>query len=179
MIELIVPEEIYLPSYLEAYDEYAAHEVKHFAFDNPRTCDVFQKYDDYRQERNLRPDRVGADYYWLVNSETREFIGQISIRHRLNDALRLCGGHIGYGIRLSRWNQGYGTLMLKMALEKVRERGIQRALCTCDEENTASARVMEHNGFVLEDKVWIQEAGEKRLIRRYWKTLERNGKNDV
>ena len=167
MIELIVPEEIYLPSYLEAYDEYAAHAVKHFAFDNPRTCDVFQKYDDYRQERNLRPDRVGADYYWLVDDEQDYFIGEVAIRHRLNDALNLRGGHIGYVIRYNEWGKGYGTLMLKLALDKAKERGLDKVLITCNDSNTASARVMEKNGCILENVIDV----EGQPVRRYWRTL--------
>lgn len=167
MIVLREPEEKYLKSYLEAYDEYAAQEISTYGMTDARSVDIFEKYDNYRHGRNLKPDRVGSDYYWLVDQERNYFIGEICIRHRLNDALRLRGGHIGYVIRYGEWGKGYGTLMLKLALEKAQARGLSKVLITCDDTNIASSRVMEHNGCVLEDKVVVEGV----LNRRYWKTL--------
>ena len=63
-----------------------------------------------------------------ANDESQVFLGKISIRHRLTDALLRYGGHIGYGIRYSQWNKGYGTLLLKLALEKAGEMGIHEVL---------------------------------------------------
>lgn len=167
MIQLIQPCAQYLPSYTQAYAEYMALGGGSYGMTDPNRCNVLEKYENYRLERNLKPDRVGADYYWLVETEKDYFIGEITIRHRLNEALLLRGGHIGYVIRSDEWGRGYGTLMLKLALEKAKERGLERVLITCDDRNAASARVMEHNGCVLEDKV-MTEGG---LTRRYWKTL--------
>lgn len=167
MLALVEPCEKYLRSYLEAYDAYMAMGGGAYGMTDAAKTDIFEKYDNYRHERNLEPDRVGADYYWLVDKETEFFIGEIAIRHRLNDTLLLRGGHIGYVIRSSEWGKGYGTYMLKLALDKARAMGLEKVLITCSENNIASARVMEKNGCVLEDKVQT-EAG---LTRRYWKTL--------
>ena len=167
MIKLVIPIEKYLKSYREAYDAYMQMGGGSYGMTNACETDIFQKYDDYRNERNLKPDRVGADYYWLVDDEKAFYIGEITIRHRLNDTLRLRGGHIGYVIRRSEWNKGYGTAMLSLALEKAKERGMERVLCTCNDDNIGSARVMEKNGFVLQDKVLVDGI----LCRRYWKTL--------
>ncbi len=167
MIALVEPSEKYLKSYMEAYDEYAAMGVSTYGLSNARKEDIFLKFEDYRLGRNLKPGRVSSDTYWLVEEEQNIFIGEVHLRHTLNDALRLCGGHIGYAVRYSCWNRGYGTLMLRLVLEKAKERGLDRVLCTCNDDNPASARVMEHNGFVLCDKV----TAEGTLIRRYWKEL--------
>lgn len=167
MIRLVMPSEKYLKSYIESYDEYMEMGTGAYGMTDPRAFDIFEKYENYRLERNLKPDRVGSDYYWLVNDEQDLFLGEIAIRHRLNDALLLRGGHIGYVIRASQWGKGYGTRMLGLALEKAKERGLKKVLITCHEENIASARVMEHNGCVLTDKV-MTDGG---LTRRYWKTL--------
>lgn len=161
MIRLIEPCERYLKSYIGAYEEYAANGVSTYFFDDARAYDIFEKFDSYRNERDLKPGRVGADYYWLVDDENDHFIGEISIRHSLTDALERYGGHIGYGIRFSEWNKGYGTLMLKLALEKAKERGTTDVLITCDDDNIASARVMEKNGLVLHDKVKNVIDGQK------------------
>lgn len=167
MIQLIAPCEEYLASYMEAYDEYTANNVTDYSFTNAREVDIFDKVERYRKAENIPANHVGEDFYWLVDDASKLFIGQITIRHRLTEVLCLRGGHIGYGVRYTMWNKGYGSLMLKLALEKAKARGLERVLITCDDDNPASARVMEHNGFVLDDKVEVDGV----LIRRYWKTL--------
>ena len=119
----------------------------------------------------MKPNRVGSDYYWLVDEDRNYFIGEISIRHRLTDDLKRYGGHIGYGVRYSEWNKGYGTLMLRLALEKTKNIGITNALITCDDDNYGSAKVMENNGFVLQDKVPNVVNGKAITTRRYTKEL--------
>ncbi len=167
MIQLVIPSKHYLQSYQEAYDGYIANSVTTYGFDNPREIDIFDKHARYRQARDITPGHVGEDFYWLADTESDQFIGQITIRHELTENLCRCGGHIGYGIRYSHWGRGYGTKMLALALEKAKERGLERVLLTCNDDNIASARVMEKNGFQLDDKI----LDEGILIRRYWKTL--------
>ena len=173
MIQLIVPNSKYLQSYTEAYSEYIEHDISTYSFTDPSSCDIFEKFDNYRNERNLRPDRVGEDCYWLVDDEHTRFLGEVKIRHRLNDALLQRGGHIGYGVRYSEWNRGYGTKMLALALEKAKDMHISPVLITCNDDNFASAKVIEKNGFTLENKVMAMNShdGEDRLTRRYWKTI--------
>ena len=171
MIRLIVPNEEYLQSYAEAYDEYEKANVSTYSFTDASSCDIFDKFDRYRNERDLPPDRVGEDKYWLVDDEKAYFIGEIAIRHRLNNALTERGGHIGYGVRYSQWNRGYGTKMLALALEKAKEMRISPVLITCNDDNLASARVIEKNGFTLEDIIVVSRDGKKYHTRRYWKTI--------
>ena len=171
MIKLIMPNKEYLQSYIEAYNEYIDNNISTYSFTDTSSCDIFDKFDRYRNERDLPPERVGADTFWMVDDEKRYFIGEIAVRHRLNDALAQRGGHIGYGVRYSEWNRGYGTKMLSLALEKAKEMHISPVLITCNDDNFASARVMEKNGFVLGDKIIVSIDGEDRLIRRYWKTI--------
>ncbi|MDI9540519.1 MAG: GNAT family N-acetyltransferase [Bacillota bacterium] len=89
----------------------------------------------------------------------------------MNDALEQRGGHIGYGIRYSEWNRGYGTKMLALALEKAKGMHISPVLITCNDDNIASARVIEKNGFVLKDKILVSIDGKDYLTRRYWKII--------
>ena len=171
MVSLIVPREEYLQSYREAFDEYVKNGVSTYYFTDASSCDIFAKFDRYRKERDLPPDRVGEDKYWLVDEEKTYFIGEIAIRHRLNEALAQRGGHIGYGVRYSEWNRGYGTIMLALALEKAKELRISPVLITCNDDNLASARVLEKNGFVLGDTIPVSIDGRDVLTRRYWKTI--------
>ena len=171
MIKLVIPNAEYLPSYIEAYKEYLENGVSTYSFTDTSSCDVLAKFDRYRNERCLPPDRVGEDKFWLVDDESSYFIGEIAIRHRLNAALLERGGHIGYGVRYSEWNRGYGTKMLSLALEKAKEMQLSRVLITCNDDNLASARVIEKNGFVLENIIIVTRDGKNLPTRRYWKEI--------
>ena len=111
--------------------------------------------------------KVPFSVFWLAEDD--EFIGEAQIRHRLNAYLVKEGGHIGYGIRPAWRRQGYGKLILALALEKCRELGIERALITCMQDNVASARIIEANGGVLENV--IDHPAGRGPLRRYWISL--------
>ncbi len=119
---------------------------------------------DYAQGKNLPVNWVPDSTYWLVRGE--HIIGMCDIRHRLTEALLDFGGHIAYSVRPSERNNGYGTLMLKLALEKACELGICEVLITCDKDNVASQRVILKNGGVLDSESYSKQAG--RVTRRYW-----------
>ena len=108
--------------------------------------------------------KVPFSVHWLVEGD--EFIGETHIRHRLNDYLIKEGGHVGYGIRPAWRRQGYGKLILALALEECRRLGLHRVLVTCLEDNVASARIIEANGGELENVI-ADPAGRGPLCR-YW-----------
>ena len=110
--------------------------------------------------------RVPSSKFWLV--EGQRFIGEVSIRHHLNEKLESYGGHIGYGTRPSVWGQGYGKKILGLALIFCRASlGLEKVLITCDDSNRGSLGVIEGNGGVLWDiRPHPYTAGAK--SRRYW-----------
>ena len=131
------------------------------------------KFDDYESwlERIIAAQTVappgfvtGATYLGVVAGK---IVGMISIRYELNEVLLHNGGNIGYGVRPSERRKGYATQMLAMALEKCRERSIDRALVTCDKDNIGSSRTLQKNGGVLEDER-VDEEGT--VFQRYWIT---------
>jgi len=81
---------------------------------------------------------------WWVDGA--EFLGRISIRHQLTEALRQLGGHIGYDVRPTARRRGHATAMLRAALPVAARIGIDPALVTCGVDNVASRRVIEANG---------------------------------
>ena len=113
---------------------------------------------------------VPCNTYWLICKN--RIIGTCELRHRLTEALRNYGGHIGYSVRPSQREKGYATKMLALALEKARGLGIERVLVTCADDNIASARVIENNSGKFQDKVMNE--GQKVPTRRYWIELERS-----
>ncbi|MFC5004523.1 GNAT family N-acetyltransferase [Dactylosporangium cerinum] len=95
-------------------------------------------------------DHVPSTTLWWLHAD--EYLGRVAIRHQLTPHLREAGGHIGYDIRPSARRRGHATAMLRAALPVARALGIESALLTCDVTNTASRRVIEANGGVLEDR---------------------------
>lgn len=124
-----------------------------------------QKLNKQSDGEELPEGYVPASTFWLVDDGV--FVGRVSIRHHLNEALLKHGGHIGYYIRRSKRQKGYGTAILRLALEEARRLGITRALVTCDDTNEASCKIIEANGGVLENIIEHEEK-HKPLLRRYW-----------
>lgn len=169
-MELIIPNRKYYNSYIEAINEYNNHGVDTYAFMDIEKCDIFEKFENNRTGKDLPDNYVAATYLWFVDKD--EFIGEISIRHSLTDSLMRIGGNIGYGIRYSKWNNGFGTTMLAMALDYAKEvLGLEKVLITCSDNNSGSARIIEKNGGLLQDKIVNVINGVKRLTRRYWITI--------
>jgi len=165
-VELVVPSVEYLFSYVEAIKEYEQNHGRTCSFSNPDECDIFDKFQRYRTGDRIPENHVPSDYYWLI--ENSEFIGEVSIRHKLTEELLRYGGHIGYEIRSSKWNKGYGTELLRQALLKALSLNINDVLITCDDANIGSARVIEKNGGQLENKLENIVDGKRILTRRYW-----------
>lgn len=79
-------------------------------------------------------------------------VGLVKIRHFLTDKLRHDGGNIGYAIRPEARGKGYGTLMLAAALKECAKLGIDKALITIHEGNTASVKAALANGGIIEKR---------------------------
>ena len=99
----------------------------------------------------LPTGRVPATF--LIAEVNGSLIGRSSIRHTLNDFLLNVGGHIGYGVRPNYRRMGYAKEILKQSLIYLRDLGLDRALVSCDDDNFASAKVIESQEGVLENKV--------------------------
>ena len=100
--------------------------------------------------------------------ENERILWAIQIRHHIDHPnLIEAGGHIGYGIRPSERGKWYATEMLRLALPEAKKIGLQKLLITCDEDNIASAKVIENNGGIFER--FVEKDGKK--MRRYWITL--------
>jgi predicted acetyltransferase len=95
-------------------------------------------------ETPRRPGIVAQTTLWWMDGGA--FLGRLSLRHELTDALREVGGHIGYDVRPSARRRGHATSMLHAGLQVANAMGIDPALITCDENNVASRKVIERAG---------------------------------
>lgn len=114
---------------------------------------------------------VPTQTFWLKNAND-EILGVVRIRTSLNNEfVREFAGHIGYDISPQCRMRGYGTTILKLALEKAALIGLDRVLITCDDDNVASRKIIEKNGGIFESKVFKEESQKE--LRRYWIELDR------
>ncbi|HET9499323.1 MAG TPA: GNAT family N-acetyltransferase [Marmoricola sp.] len=167
MAHFVRPDVRFRASYLAAMAEYAdegrggdgsgiGHDLDRYGA-TWATEDGFAAFVDDKLREAVDQPRPGwvhnTNLWWVDGPEgAEEYVGRMSIRHRLNDGLLELGGHIGYDVRRSRRRRGHATAMLREALPVARRLGIGKALVTCDSDNVASRRVIEANGGVLEDQ---------------------------
>jgi len=167
-LRLIKPSAKYYQSYLNAIAESESHfQFGNHIFFNPTDKDLFCAINDCELGINLKEGHVPSTYLWFVDG--KEFIGMVNIRHQLTQNLFTYGGHIGYVIRYSEWNKGYGSKMLSLALDYCKQNlGIKKVLLTCHVDNIASKKVIESNGGILEDITEVTVDNEVFKIHKYW-----------
>lgn len=88
--------------------------------------------------------------YWLVDDNETGIYGNVRIRHRAIPV----HGNIGYDIPPSSRGIGYGREILRLALEKARELGIEDVRVSCDSYNEGSRRIIiSHNGELIKKSI--------------------------
>jgi len=101
-------------------------------------------------ETELPPELVHQTVLWFVDGD--EWLGRLSVRHRLTPPLLEVAGHITYGVRPSARRKGYATRMLTQSLPIAAGLGIDPVMVTCDADNVGSRKVIEAAGGELEDE---------------------------
>lgn len=118
------------------------------------------RYHDMARRLNLESHLVPQTIYWLYIDGYPSGYGKL--RHYLNEKLLEHGGHIGYVIRPSCRNKGFGKLILRELLRRASEINIDNVLLTCDEVNIPSRKIIEENNGILTElsegvcKYWIK-----------------------
>ncbi len=148
-MEIIKPNEKFFIEYFnackESYEnkitEWMPFELHHFDVWKEHVLEVYCNY-----EKGVAiPEGFPRTYtYWCVEGDI--FIGEIQIRPFLNENESQTWGHVAYAVRYSQWNKGYGTKLLKTALDKLHEFAVLDIYISCHKTNTSSIRVIEKNG---------------------------------
>lgn len=167
-VTLVEPTETLREPYIAFYEEWKASGEPFIPWVTEMSpadfAGMVQTLRDYAGGVNIKDGWVSNSTFWLV-TEDRRVVGAVNIRHRLTESLLQSGGHIGYGVVPSARRQGYASELLRQALLKAGELGIERALVVCDAVNTASERTIRKNGGVA-DGDYIETDGN--VIRRFW-----------
>jgi len=164
--ELVRPLENHREQYEEMMDEWESFggrlnpgALRRYSYRLQRKVSYTQWLDWIREDRETTQDL----FFFLGDGR---LLGAISIRTGENVGI---DGHSGYGIRPSERGKGYATEMLAMALEIMREKGINPVILSCAPDNEASARVMLHNGAVFVGDATEKDTGE--TVKVYQITL--------
>jgi predicted acetyltransferase len=167
---LIEPSKKFKDEFEQMVQDYEKHgEIEYYEM-YKSALDDFNKYVenliDNSRGIGLKEGWVPCSTFWLIDN-TNHVLGVIRVRKELNsEFLRNIGGHIGYDIAPSDRRNGYGALILKIGLEKVKSMGINTVLITCKADNQASARIIEKNGGIFDSE--ILDSDSSKIFRRYW-----------
>lgn len=169
-VVLVPPTTARHAEWLEMVREFAAHGEEHvdggaffgLTIDDLAVPEAFDAWVRgtlaHERGEDVPPAWVASTLRWV--EQDGRLVGTIHLRHELNEILREQGGHIGYGVRPSARRRGVATAALAAMRRLAAERGIERLLLTCDDDNAGSARTIEANGGVLEEV--------RGGVRRYW-----------
>jgi predicted acetyltransferase len=140
----------YKESFLKAINEPGAEKLfKRFGLEKD-----FEKYikkiNNYSKSAPLLRGSVPESTFWIIDDD--EYVGRVSIRHKLTKELEEKGGHIGIDIRPSKRGKGYGKNALNLALKKAAEIGLNKVLLTCKSTNIPSKKIIESNDGKLIDE---------------------------
>ena len=163
-IKLVKPSLGFESEFLSMAEEYRAASDDRYKSASEDFASFIHSIENFSKGIDLPPGYVTTSTFWLVDAN--HIIGRSSLRHRLTPELEIEGGNIGYDIRPSERRKGYGTLILKLMLEKARDLGLIRVLVTCDDDNVASARIIMRNGGRFEGHGMSKKTGT--VVARYW-----------
>ncbi|MFC3750317.1 GNAT family N-acetyltransferase [Paenibacillus sp. GCM10012306] len=167
-VRLVSPNSEYQGAYLEFYQEWvdSGEDIVPWVVEkDPNDFAAMLLFlEENRLGLGLPEGWVANSTFWLVTEEG-QVVGAVNIRHTLTEQGLLVSGHIGYGIRPTARRKGYATELLKQALVKAQELGIDKALVLCDAVNTGSAKTIANNDGA-EDEPYTEEDGN--VVRRFW-----------
>lgn len=173
-LELVFPTPEYknqVEEYLQEFFDNGEYEIAgDGGLDRIKNFDKWlRKVQNDLSEKNIEDNRIPATLYLTVRKSDNKVVGNLQIRHKLNEKLLQYGGHIGDSVRPSERRKGYATEQIRLALKKCKELGIDNVLMDCDKTNIGSAKSIINNDGILENEVYI----DNELVQRYWISLRK------
>ncbi|BCZ47216.1 acetyltransferase [Clostridium gelidum] len=155
---LVEPNKQYQKSFENYALTYRKINDEHYFNKYKKALENFQDYlnnlQNYSKGNELPQGEVVTSTFWLIDK--KEVVGVVRIRHQEVE----CAGHIGYDISPDYRNRGYGFQILKLALGKAINIGIEEVILTCNIDNTASKKIIEKNNGKLLGTIFDEEDNE-------------------
>lgn len=122
---------------------------------------ALDNFDEYLKELHNQSKGIDLPKGWVITStfwliDNNEVVGVVRIRHEEIE----CSGHIGYDISPCYRNKGYGTQILKLALERALKIGLMVVIAICNIDNIASKKIIEKNNGELLGNIFDEEDNE-------------------
>lgn len=114
----------------------------------------------YETNENTAYDKIPTIYYDILLHETKEKIGSIDLRLKMDERMYYYG-HVGYNIikRFRGHNYSYYACLLLFSIAKEKY-SLDELFITCNPENTASYKVLKKLGGELIEVVDIPVSHE-------------------
>ncbi len=116
--------------------------------------EVFKNYLESQLARKYQNisiyDTPTITYILYINSIP---VGYICIRTKIDNQWKKWSGNFYYTVRLSERKKGYGTKMLKLALNEFKKLGLKEIYGQSSSDNYASEKVIENNGGILLEEI--------------------------
>ena len=152
--------------FAEANDEYPFEGLGNFKKGHEESYEEFYKGLEVNKHIDeINPNWANQTSYVLIDKNGHIY-GAANIRHELKGKLFEIGGHVGYAIRPSERGKGLGTLILKLTLEKAKDRGLDKVYLGAYEDNVGSWKIMENCNAQF-DKI-VYEDDTNLPIKKYW-----------
>ena len=104
-----------------------------------------------------------VQYYGIVDGV---IVGRLQLRTKITPSLDVYGGNLGYGVAAPYRRKHFCTEMVRQVLPIAWSLGLDKILVGCNEDNTASRKVIEKHGGILIDSIWNEMF--TRFTRRYY-----------
>lgn len=173
-IKLILPDPEYKDQVLAYKEEFIKNND---SMDGCARLEEFDNFEDWYisvynslRGKNIKEGMVPATTYLAIRVDDKKVVGMVDIRHRLNPFLANFGGHIGYSVRKSERNKGYGTEILAKALKICKDMSLDNVLVTCKKGNIASEKIIKKNGGFFYKEVPFKDT----YVKHYWIKLNDN-----
>lgn len=150
-------------------------ELKHISeIDKNELLNYWKEFIDYGEKENVlwELSRMDIDDYYLVNCQDERnkrygllsegrLVGMLRISSRINYH---ANGMIGYSIRPSERGNGFGSIIIKHAIDVCKRDGIIPVTACVDTRNAVSIHILEKSGFERTGMVydWIPDNGPRK-----------------
>lgn len=156
----------------ESNDEYPFEGISNLKIVIEKSYEEF--LNDIKNNKNI--DKINPNYanqitYVLID-DMGHIYGMLNLRNELKGNLINIGGNVGYAIRPSERGKGYGSLQLKLILEKANSMDLEKLLITCRENNIGSRKTMEK--FIGQPDTLVDSMHPEIKEYRYWIDVKKN-----
>ena len=173
MQTLVTPSEEYLTSYYEACLATWGHAHNNYIIHNPSEYHIWSKtiFTDYENQRKgigIPAGYIPSVTYWMVDTDSKQYIGTVNIRLGLNDVLSDYGGHVGYIIRNDMRGRGFGKKIFDLSIPAARQLGISPILYTCIVANAVSHSILLSGNYIKKEYDETTADGVFCKVGRFW-----------